>query len=781
MAKREKKENSSNGELRLIDRAVQNIFTMLDSSYAGKEAISSKDAKIRAILNRELDISKGVSNGSIIDFVSSVRNEAAQSATANKTAPNNKEDMFSKNINDIFGYFQQEWQNRFLEMKDYQFIAKFIPSVGRAVDTQLNAITASDSISDSINFSFNLGEGVTQTNREAIMSEIRRQEKNAKLRKKLKNIVFKKTIVTGTHYVYAVAYEKIFQEYAQRKNQGTHNAQNMATAQFSSNHNKATESYMLGDVDVTEVFESFIPEIQNAGGSRFTKSQSTKVIREWENILPHFTCTNESILSDAMESASCIDGNPVALESIRSNLIKDEQKSSENKNTDMKNWFDGHMSPDATKDMEDAKHGKTTTFGIPGTYIKYIDAKDLVPYKVFDTVIAYAYVHEKSKKKKSINSTGITSIGQSLFGTLSYSQNKQDAAIHDLTDAISDGILKCFDKPFLTKNAEFKELIANCIVSKGLTDKDYDIQIIPAEDIIVFNIDEDENGYGTSMLEKSIFYGKLLLTLVVSRLLNYINKTGNRTIAHIHKGPIGTLEDNMVDRVIRDLQDGDVTFNDLMSPNLVFNKFNRNGSIQMPMAKNGNRLIELETQEGQTIEMDPEYEKKLEQMTLIGTGVPLTVMDMDNTTDFAKEIISAYIEFAGTTSGRQSDLEDPTTELYRRLLKNSSLTDEQKRIVDTSLSVNLPRPRVRTNENTAEFIQSALQTADEIASLIIGKESLQGNTDPILSKKKEMLQFEIAKIMMPFIDWELYEKQLKDVETTMEMTEKENGDSTESF
>lgn len=748
----------------MIDRAVQNIFAVLDPSYAGKEAINAKDDHIRTILNRELDISKGVSGEAVIDFIASLQTNNEDNERKKVRNSLDKDKLFTDNINELFGYYEEVYQNRFIEIKDLQFIAKFIPSLGEAVKTQLDAVVASDSISDDINLSFTLPSSATEENRRAILDEITRQEQAYHLRSKLKNVVFKKTLVTGMHYVYAKAYSEIFQEYDAIKKRNDQTVTNMQSTQFGSK--KATESFDLGDVSIS--MESVLPQIKQTLDSKATDVTIKNAAKQWQNELPKFKCESSNILTDALESLGMIGEDEQAMEAVTTAITKKNGTYTSN------DFFGDSISgtPEAAKDPSDTKSEKVSTFSIDGTYIQYINAKELIPIRVFDTTLAYARVRTQNRSKmRNTNSLGI---GNSIFGNMDYSKVKQEEVIQNLTNSISDGVLNAFSEPFVRKNAKFKELIANCILANGLTGKDYNIQIIPAEDIIPFRIQEDENGFGTSMITDSLFPGKALLSLIVSRLLNYINKTGNKTVAHIHKGPVGTFENNMVDRVLRDLQDGEVTFYDLLSTNLAFNKFNKNGNIQMPMAKNGNHLVELETMEGQNIDMNPEYETKLEQMCIIGSGVPTTVMDYDQSADFAKEVVSSHIKFAGRTGTLQADLETPTTEFYRRLLKNSSLTDEQKKIAITGLEVKLPRPKVRTNENTSEFIQSVAGTAGDIASGIIGAETLQDTEhNPTAGIMKDKLQFEIMKDMLPFIDWEGYVQKYKRIESEFGSKEKD--------
>jgi hypothetical protein len=238
-------------------------------------------------------------------------------------------------------------------------------------------------------------------------------------------------------------------------------------------------------------------------------------------------------------------------------------------------------------------------------------------------------------------------------------------------------------------------------------------------------------------------------------MLNYINKTGNKTIAHIHKGPINTFTSNQINRVIRDIQEQSITFNDLLSPNLVFNKFNRDGNIAIPTAKNGNRLVEFETQEGQSIDMNPDYEEKLENMAILGTGVPSVIMEYVNSADFAKQIVSAQIKYAGRVSTIQGDLEEPTTELYRIICKNSSMSDDCKRICDQSLEVKLPRPKVVVNGNNGDYVRNVVETAEAIADVALGRDSV---SNPEMMKNgqviKEQVMYSIVKDNSPFIDWD---------------------------
>lgn len=763
-------------ELSMFDKAARNIFSVMDNGFSDRSILKAKDEKFRNILNRELEISKGLSQGSIVDFVHSIHldqeNKMKNIKTPDKDFGTN--DLFTQNIGDIFNYFQEIYQNKFIEITDLKFIAKFIPALGEAVKTVLDAVVSSDNMAETVNRKIKIADGVSDEDKAAITNEIKRIEKDLKLLKRLKTIVYKKTLVTGTHYVYAVAYNKIFEEYDIIKKRENKNFDTSSHTQFGNyvgRENKgANESYFLGDVDITPAMESVKEILSNADpiDSRKKKLDSSYIkstINSLYHSLPQINCEMSTIYTEALESAASLFNS----EELFDSFFKSEDK--KNNSVDSLDL----AFPDGTIGKEDRKI-RPSKFNIPGVYIKYIEPKHLIPLRVFDQVIGYYLIHPKVKSKDSTGQiSSFDTVRNNLFSAVNIGETKKQDAVQKIVDAISEGILKKFDKKFVTKNAEYKKLISDVIIANGLTDKDYDIQFIPASDIIPFTIQEDEDGYGESILSDSLFPAKLLLSMIVTRMLNYINKTGNKTIAHIHRGPVNVYDTNQLNRIVRDLQDQDVTFNDLLSPNLVFNKFNRDGNVALPTSRTGDKLIEFEVQEGQQIDMNPEYEKTLEQMAILGTGVPSVIMEYAGSADFAKQLVSANIKFAGRIASLQSDLEEPTTILYKKLCAHSNLTDEQKTICAQSLEIKLPKPKVLVNSNNSDYISTLIQVAEALADTTLGRDTITNEEkNPIGTRIKELLVLKIAKSDSPFIDWdELMEfKKDAELEATEELLKK---------
>lgn len=786
-----------------LDTLASRILKTIDSSYDDRRLINTQNSKFQEVIDRQFNIAKGVSNGQIVDFIAQLRlNDRTNINPDGNRLDVDAFDLFTQNIGDIFGYFQDIYKNRYIEVSDLKFISKFIPSIGEAVKTTLDSIVTSDDVSESITRNLVL-DGVTDKSIiDPIISEITRIEADEKLLKKLKNIAYKKTLITGSYYVYAIGYSELFELYSRglasgkitRKDQSMNNADNVKVRYYSTdkktpkggntdkdplglgkkvtetasyvfdastepalegfdiNTKYAAESGLIRKCEYTQAMEAIytnikdsVPKVSSIESIHSTVSKvgSTEIINSIKESLPSIYFFDSSIPLDCLSDVSMIvqEGYDEVFGKKASAGLADADKA-------LNEISDGTFNIN-----DEGKRVKGDEFPVNGTYLKWIDYKYIIPIEIFNRVVGYYHITSTKKANGNTGSTGNGSIlsnsTMQLFSQVNMTEQKKEEAIQSIVGAISSAILDQFGTKFVRKNDAFKDLIADCIIANGLVNNDYMIQFIPAENIVEFKINEDENGHGESILADSLFPGHLLLSLLVCKELNYINKSGNRTIAHISKGPIDESNTNQIQRVIRNLQESNVTFNDLLSTNLVFSKFSRDSNIAMPKDRNGNRLVEFEVQEGQQIELNTEFENKLEQMAIMGTGVPPVILEYIGNVDVAKEIVSANIKFAGRVSNLQSDLEEPTTLLYKKILKNSNLKDEYKKIVETSFKFKLPRPKILANANNADSLQTLQSMASTAADIIIG----QANNKEEAARLKDILIRKIVEEESPFFDW----------------------------
>lgn len=849
----------------LVNRAVKldgltdRMIATIDPTYTDRRVLSEQDAKIQEAIDRQLDLLKGVSKTQLVDSLASIRNsEAARRAGRRGTGKGNSAlnatDLFTENIGDIFGYFQDIYKNRYLEVEDLKFISKFIPCIAEGVKMYLDSIVASDDVSETLTRIIQLpGDSSSHSNQE-IIHEIERLEEEHDLQAKLK-IAYKKAMVTGTFYAYHIAYRELFEMYSKgyaqkkmhRKGSGMMNSsmapekpstgKDAPFGMMGANTPKGKKRNVLNiaqesDIQIPFIEGSQVPDV-TALENQFPGLSIQINSMDMAPALEHFgdiqtmetavemglirKCNYKSNVRDdlehirtlassaspAMESFGMNDvqfiGPMVSKRSKRGassdadrlvasieadlpniyfmdspvpfDMMNDVMAIAEEGEGAYVDFFDGEKAPsDLLKKKQkernsgfevaeatyDDKMPRGQSFSdITGTYIKWIDYKYIIPIEVLGKKIGYYHVLTTTKKRKARlpGSTGeigsVLSTGSmSMFNQLDIPERRKEEAIQNIVDSISSAIMDQFSVKFVRKNANFKKIIAECIIANGIVDNDYMIQFIPVENITEFKCNMDENDKGVSILADAMFPAHQLLSFTATKMLNYINKGGNKTIAHISSGRVNRNSSNHVNRVIRDIQSANVTFTDLLSSGTVFSKITRDSNMAMPKDAQGNRLVEFEIQEGQQIEMDTQYEEMLQQWILIGMGVPPTFMDYQGNTDVARKVVSDNITVAGRVASLQSDFEKPTTELYRAIIEDSDM-DEVTKAKASTMKFKLPRPRILTNQNNSEFLQTAIQEAQSVADVLIGQNS---NDESDAALKDEFIAMQLED-SIPFIDW----------------------------
>ena len=756
-----KKINTQNidPKIGILDIAAKKLISTIDTSYNERTLLSNKDARVQEIINNELELAKGVSQGSIIDFVTTMAKDSAKQNGTNPTEVDGYT-IFSNEIGNLFGYYQEMYKNRYVELSDLKFITKFIPAIGEAVKTTLDSIVSSDDFSTSITRNLEFGPTLTQTEKATVQSEIERIERDEKLLKKLKNIVYKKTLISGNHYVYHIPYAELFAEYDRLVKEGkilNNTLVSNPLAKGNSSKAQKDAGFVIANLkgqgfaaneSVTQIpgLEQFSSEIasclsyafESFKNDGYDKEEQEKLKSELITSFNNIDVVDSFVISEALEGYSSI-------ELMKENL------------SNYRDIFGGNgILEDASSHTTDGTYSSNVSpehFKINGTYIKYIDANKLVPIRIYNQVIGYLHVHDTtvSKKTTAMNSQTMQTnlLGGSAVFSSTMTEDKRSRAVQTIVDSISEGILTNFSNKFVNKNADFKKLIGDCIVANGFVNSAFQIQFIPAKYITVFSVNENEDEIGQSILQDALFPAKMLLSLIVSKLLLYMNKSGNKTIAYVRKGPIDVSTSNHVQRTIRMLQQADITFSDLLSTNLSFQKFNRNGNIQLPMAKNGDRLIDFETQEGQDVDMHTPMEEYLEKLAIMGTGVPSVILEYTDAADYAKSIVTANIKFAGRIATFQSDLEEPTTDLYKALIATSNLSDELKKKVIPTFEFKLCRPRVLTNSNMADYLSQMESVTTSLARMYLG----DNDVDDTAADIRRRFAQELAVQLLPFVSW----------------------------
>ena len=783
-----------------LNQGMRKLIGFSDDTLISVANIQDRGTKFQQILQKQLDLNDGVSNGNLLDFVQTVRLEYERNlmSKSNQIAQNSPSgdltQQLQSNAGSIFNYFQTVNSNKYLEIADLQFISKFIPALGASVDCLLDSITSTDDLSeDTIDQHINFDSCVSKENQELAMTVIKNAEKEHKLKKSLKNSVFYSTLVSGNYYAYCIPYNDLFEQYSkdrQLASTGSPFAGTASTRAKLPNSNtfyaKSTKESNITYFDTTNevnpameylsgvpleettvsVNESYIdavlqeelkinPDIKTKIPGLTKDASPSKVLA---NLISERVSTVKILHTPILESA--LEDLP-AMEAYlnESNLMTDGAYGAYGKffgKVNIKNDIDASYLETGVTDFGQIRAEKN--FNIPGCYLKFIAPRFMVPVRLMGQVIGYYHVSSDTKAQKQATSTPNSRSGVAnangavgnIFNSIILTDRNRDQIIDSIVDSIVDGVVNNFSKAFVSKNSEFKKVIADCIRYNGYMDNEYHVQFIPAKYVIKFTIDEDDDEEGKSVLANAMFPAKLLLSLQVAKILNYLNNGGDKTLVHVTSGPIDVATGNKVQRVIRNMQDFRINFSDLLSTSTTFNKFGRYQHILIPTAKNGNHLLDTEVQQGQEFDTNSEYENMLEKQAIMAIGVPSVIMEYVGQTDFAKGFETANIKYANRVASLQADLEDPTSELYDRLIQASTLTDDQKRELKGHVHYRLKRPTVLAVNNSSEQMGTLQNLTQIIASSEYGDDQGQ---DPIKDKERAIFTKKFMRKYATYIDW----------------------------
>ena len=715
MAKKDKPNRGSLG-----NQLINKLIATIDPSYNSEINLNDKNEDFKRIINDELALTKGISQGTIVDFTRALNADKNKPNINGTRDPNDTLDLFkyiTMNAPSIYTAYNEANRNKFIEMQDLQFIARFVPSLGQCVKIALTHIVSSDDLSGEIQRVFDYGQAIDSEDAGIVTNALETFETENKLLKKLKN-AYRSTLVSGNYFVYAVSYKKLFTNYddtlkARKKGEGYIGFKSAISAKESvEDENKFDYSSMHIALESTElsVVGNALSPVPN---DKLSESEN-EFKRTYLDNLATFEYVDSPIPFCVLDTIPAFEQYTTATESATTGAS------------------------DGTYTMEG-----NNRFNIAGTYMKFINARNVIPIMALDEIVAYLYVEPKRDKTKQ-NSVEVT-VGQ-------LSNIKKENAAEKAANLMAAKLEKVFSEKFVAKHTNFKKIIADCIMANGTINTDYKIQVIPVEDMFPFTIGENEDGRGTSMLSESLFPAKLLTNIMIKKNLNYVNKSGDKNIAYVKRGKSDIHGSNQVMRVIRGMQESQVTFQDMFNSSMVFHKFAADGNIVMPQSMSGNRLVEFEKMEGQDVNLGTDYEKYLENLAIVGTNIPPLLIEQINNADFAKAYTTAHAGFAGIVAEWQTDFESATTALYKRIIENLDIADSIKQRVLSTFKFKLPRPKALSNTNVNENLGNAVQLAETFVNLKFG-EPTDENRNAYNAAK-----YAVVKSRCPFIKWDELER-----------------------
>jgi hypothetical protein len=693
-------------------------------------------------------------------------------------------------------FFTQMNMNKMMRQSMAEELSKQLIELNHAKGIMADTINSADSTTGSISRKIVFENTTLSDSEKNYLPIIEAMEKKFDTLAKIKDFITPNTLGYGEYYVYTVPYYHLFNDFIKRYKTGT-NVSGMPVAKFFEAADDDEQDLpnivfhpIYEEGDTTEPIKkayqsSYHSKYDNDNKKdKFFLEEELEIVNDVLDLHDKAEETLKDDLTTLFTDRITVTTNdfpiPFLEEGFESykdfandyitedGTFFEEEKSGQMK-TDTDDYFLRRYSGIGGGDSEDgfiqnAKGAdeEITEADIKDCYIKMIPPTRMIPIKMMNKTLMYVY----------IQTTPATPLSTILAYTSQVKAKDPNNKMDRLLDDIAGRIVKKFDKSFIKDNMAFKEQIVAALEYYDISNTNIHFQAIPVEYITAYKINVDTDGNGTSMLDNSLFYGNMYMSLFVFKVMTILQKSNDQVVNYVRRSGIDKNLWNDVQDIIRRKNARKITPNDIYSHADLIKKIGAGSEEFVPMTKNGEKPIETEIISGQQVDIDTPFMERIRTNYILSTDVPSAIMNYLNEADFAKSIETANTKMNGAVARHQINLNKGHTDWYRKMLKFSTNVPDE---VINTVSFVLPEPKGNNNIMNQELINNYQTLESFLLKLFAGE-----NADDVSDKRKKQFSLDIAKMHLNGINFdkvqELWEKSaLADVDDRLK-----TGDDDES-
>lgn len=756
MAEKKKEQKIDVKDAVKMNELFQDLYKKISSSTyemdreRNKDQIDGLSDKIKKVMNEDLEEMKtfGGENDLTRFLINTIQKSNKFTGSIGDINNNNNADLLEKIFmskdGSIFNVFEERFKNKSLMFQDLEIIVDQLVELNEAINTTRDDIVASDDVGSEISrtMSFSIDGETDSEKYDEMIDDVKTLEKKYGLNYLIREHIIPKTLKYGEYYVYVIP-EKQLYENAQRRKMELSRGATMESNQASS---------LLESLD----FDKNDPVYKDTKPDDVVSYLAENIIINNGDV-PLPLLENENMTGAMKDLAE--------FNSLNTILKKKKWEKKDKKKEDNKYASLGFSDGVKSFKMDDWN-------GVKGCYIKLLDPKKVLPVKLLNYTIGYYYIHDSE-----MDVTNHTCRHGHRFSSLMDNiANKTENQQNVITN-IALSIIKSFDKKYLEDNQEFKDLIINSLLYNDMYKKKLHYQFIPADNICRFSINEDENGNGQSMLQKSLFYAKLYLSLLVFDMMTYLTKSQDTIVTYVKTSGIDKNMINKTMDVARQWKAKQIGIGDLMDYSSIYSKIGTGRDLFIPEGESGERGLSWDVIQGQDVNMQTELMEMLKQAYINGTGVPSVIMNYINEADFAKTLVMANAKQVRRVMMYQDNFNEDITEFYQKIM--IYCTDFEIEDI-ANFTYTLMRPKTLPNNNLVDL----LGYGDQILDFIEKSEFGQFDDTEETNSLKDEFRKNMARRVLPMLPWETVDELLKELRLTnvqKKLEKSKSEDNTDSI
>ena len=404
---------------------------------------------------------------------------------------------------------------------------------------------------------------------------------------------------------------------------------------------------------------------------------------------------------------------------------------------------------------------------LEGAFIKVLDPKKTV--KLCKDGLCYGYIYIEQMENKSDRNNDrykiddgvpyqdvMSQINGDLFAG-NFEINEKGTTIDKdrlIANTFGKVLGKKLNRPFITKNKDFIDYIYGLAKANQLTKQKTKIVYFAPDEVQHFRFNENKDGYGTSVLAKSLFFAMIYVSTVISELMTKIARGRDTRAIFVDVGLEGDIE-GAIQNTISDIKSKEINIDNLSSISSIIQTLSTFDDYFIPTI-DGERPIEFDTVPGGGSDVDTDFLDNLLKSAVAGTGVPGNMVDAAMDVEFSRTIVSNNDQFARMIINMQMEAGEQWSE-FLNMLYNAQYTSEKP--VD-DIEMEFPTPMSLMLNTMNENISNSQQTVDFIVSTYIDENS----ADEAEMIKKFKMKKAVTQEIMGTIDWIKFDKIFRKIE-----------------
>lgn len=738
MANNPSKNDLSTGQVNKINKKNRkissNINQFLDQLHfdAFKRmrvtAVDDLDAEFNNVMNTENNFINKRVDGDTTSFLMKL----VSNSDKKKFSVDELNDAFNLNSGAIESFISSVYSNRLLKYNDMHELSTSLNELREAILITRDSIVSADvtdgHISRSISF-----EDYTDEDMDSYISIVEELEKKFKLKEKTKNFIIPKTLEFGSYYAYTIPYSKIFDDFQSFKDKD--NGTNLDAYESTLDTTDIDSLYSYISEDTISLIKSNYTDIDN-------KQMDSKLKEELKTMVENISVSSEPIPLIVLEEG--VGGIEYLMENRNDKDIMKAFTMEKARPTEFTKAMGKKLDLGVhTQTDKKNKKSKSEYAEITDCYSLLSDPLHMLPVKILDYTVGYIYI----KETEITNLNGMLNEQMYMSKESGFNSNERN-----FVDKLAMKVVKSFNKKFLQDNIKFKDMIVDSINYFNLNNRKIRFQFIPKEYVTEFKINEDEHGYGRSIIEPSLYYGKLYLMLLLFKMLSIVNNSNDTQMNYIKTSGINKNTSNKVQEIARKMQQRQINILDMFSYTSMVNKVGQGAKVFLPVGPNEARGIETEILAGQDIQLNTDLLEMLKTGYISATGVPSVIMNYVNEADYAKTLELANTRYQGRIVSDQLDFNPCLAEWYKKLMKYS--TNIPQDMID-NFSYILSPPKYANSNTTSDLLNNFNTLFEFLLSMLLEDsviQDTQANGELI-----RQIKLMIAKEKLPMLNLDKFE------------------------